>query len=156
MKFGNDLGQGVRAREDRKTANSPMHLCSFTALHACHLLPARVRYRSESTSLQHLFCHSNDYYSSSPYHHLWLLQGHWYHFPFSCSQICCMVLTTNRNTFILGCLKFLAVRSVYFCSGIYLTVPSGEKLPSFGAGGRRFFFYYCTISAWSWQKIQII
>lgn len=57
------------------------------------------------------------YYLSPPYHHFWLLQGHWYHFPFSCSQICGIVLTINSNTFILGCLQFLAVRSVFFCSG---------------------------------------
>lgn len=120
--------------EDKKTAKSPMHLCSFMALHACHLLPANGRYRSETTSLQHLFCLTNDYYSSPPYHHLWLLQGHWYHFPFSCSQICGMVLTTNSNTFILSGLQFLAVRSVYFCSGTYLIVSSGDKLPSFVGG----------------------
>lgn len=136
--------------EDKKTAKSPMHLCSFMALHAHNLLPAKGRYRSEATSLQHLFCHTNDYYSSPLYHHFWLLQGHWYHFPFSCSQIRVMVLATNSNTFILGSLQFLAVRSVYFCSG---TSFCHQEI-SFQVLWEvvvLVFFYYWAISAWSWQ-----
>lgn len=125
--------------EDKKAAKSPVHLCSFTALHACHLFPVKGRYRSETTSLQHLFCHANDYYSSAPYHHLRLLQGPWYHFPFSCSQICGTVLTTNSSMFILGCLQFLAVRPAYFCCGTYLIVSSEDKTSKLCVGVGFFF-----------------
>lgn len=114
--------------EDKKPAKSPVHLCSFTAFHVCHLLPAKWNHKPATYVLSYwglLFITtlSPPLIAARPLVSL----------PF-------LLLsdgTDNQQEHIH--FGLLTISGSYFCSGIYLTVSSGDRLPGF-VGGWAFLF----------------